>query len=258
MILIGSKAIKHWFPDFHREPKDTDYAVNHHIKSSEKGVEYLYNPILFNRGCSDILTPDELYTLKISHAIGWKLENGSWDKHIFDIQFLKSKECILIKPLFNDLYAFWPEIHGKNKRSDLEMTSEEFFDNALKCEYSHDWLHTLINPTPTYTKVLEGEVEVSEEKFNALSFKDKCNLVYEEAEVMSWERWSKLDYRFAYSRMLRKFILEHAPLWEAIFIVENYKLLHKFRQDHFKLIENKIKEYGNKAIKRNFTEFAES
>ena len=28
MILIGSKAIKYWFPDFPRDPKDTDYIVD--------------------------------------------------------------------------------------------------------------------------------------------------------------------------------------------------------------------------------------
>jgi len=27
MILIGSSAIKHWYPDFKREPKDLDYIV---------------------------------------------------------------------------------------------------------------------------------------------------------------------------------------------------------------------------------------
>lgn len=27
MLLIGSKAIKHWYSDFPREPKDTDYII---------------------------------------------------------------------------------------------------------------------------------------------------------------------------------------------------------------------------------------
>ena len=95
---------------------------------------------------------------------------------------------------------------------------------------------------PTYTKVLKdgAEVNVSEEKFNNLTFEDKCNLVREEVEVMSWERWSKKDYRVAYNMMLKKFILNHAPIWEAIFIIENYVLLQKPIRNHFKIIESQL------------------
>lgn len=251
MILIGSKAIKFWFPDFNRKPKDIDYAVNNKTSSGEKGVEYLYNPILYKWGCGNILTPDELYTLKISHVVGWKLENNSWDKHLWDINFLKNKGCKLIKPLFDDLYTFWGEIHGKNKRSDLEMSSEDFFDNALECKYSHDWLHTLINPIPTYTKVLKGEVEISEDKFNQLSQDEKKQLVREEVEIMSFERFSNIPYLHAYSRMLKKFVLNHAALFEAIWIIENWVKLHKAKYNFIKYLNEKINERGNNIIKRS-------
>ena len=47
-ILIGSKALKFWFPNFNRIPKDIDYVVDEHYTGIKKeGVEYLYNPILF-------------------------------------------------------------------------------------------------------------------------------------------------------------------------------------------------------------------
>jgi hypothetical protein len=240
MILIGIQAIKKHFPDFPREPKDMDIIGKKEIIETEGRVEYLENKV-FGDYPHKVMLPDDLYTLKISHMFG----NIKWEKHMFDIQFLKGKGCVLNKDLFYRLYDYWNEVHGKNKRSDLKMSAEDFFDNAVKCEYSHDHLHTILNPIPTYTKVLIGEVEVGEEKFNELSFEEKCSLVTEEVMIMAWERYPELDYRIAYSRMLKKFIISHAPLWEAIFIIENYIVLHKPNFNFFKQIEN-----GLQTIKR--------
>lgn len=243
MILIGSKAIKHWFPDFPRVPKDSDYLVLdksrwNNIPGKE---EYYENDIIyFKNKDSKYIDPNLLYTLKISHAIGWDI---NWEKHVWDIQWLKEKGCKLNEKLFYKLYNHWEQVHGKNKRSDLEMTVEEFFDNAIICEYKHDWLHTLLNPIPTYTKILKdgAEVEVDENKFNTLSYEEKCDLVNEEVMVMAWERYPKLNYRVAFTRMLKKFILNHAPIWEALFIIQNHKELHKPNFNYFKTIENGLK-----------------
>lgn len=251
-ILIGSRAIRFWFPDFPREPKDTDYAVYSEVgtgqKNKDERVEYLANPILLRYydwpNYPPICGPDELYTLKISHAIGWKLENGSWDKHIWDITWLKNKGCVLIPHLFDQLYAYWETVHGKNKRSDLEMTAEDFFNNALTCPYSHDWLHTLLQETPTYTKVLKdgAEVEVSEEKFNQLTEDEKESLVREEVMVMAFERYSHLDWPFAYHRMVKKFVLNHAPIWEAIWMIENWPKIVKAKFNFITYLNEKIKQ----------------
>jgi len=245
MYIIGSTALRHHYPDFPREPKDLDYLVN--IKSmwtKEEGVEYLENDVLWNYlGDDKYVSPNLLYTLKMSHVIGWDI---NWDKHVFDIQFLKKKGCELNRELFYELYDYWNTIHKPNKRSDLDMTAEDFFDNALKSGYSHDWLHTLLNPFPTYNKVLIGEVEVGEDKFNSLSFEEKCNLVTEEVMVMAWERYRNIGFQHAYNRMLKKFIINHAPLWEAVFILENYIHLHKPKFNYYKTIENGIK--ANKRV----------
>lgn len=242
MILIGSTAIKHWFPDFPREPKDKDFAVNKKT-SSDKETEYLYNPVLFNWVKDGICSPNQLYTLKISHLF-WDI---NWEKHMWDVQWLKEKGCKLNLPLFYELYEFWNEYHGKNKRSKLDMSSEQFFDNAITCPHSHDWLHTLLNNPPTYIKVLKdgAEVDVSEEKFNNLTELEKASLVKEEVMVMSYERKFHNDYRHSYGRMLRKFIMNHAPMWEAIWIIENFKLVYKPDFDYFTYLNNKINEHTN-------------
>lgn len=222
MVIIGSTAIKHHFPDFKREPKDIDYLVN--IKSMWDNVpgkeEYHENPVLWNIvGNEKYLSPDLLYTLKISHLF-WDIK---WDKHMYDVQFLKGKGCVLNIGLFYKLYDYWQEVHGENKRSNLELSSQEFFNNALK-KYDHDFLHLLINPKPFYKKILKdgAEVDVDEKKYNALSHWEKLELVREEVYVMAYERLAGRDYRIAYSWMLKRFIRSHAPMFEALFIIENF------------------------------------
>jgi len=258
MILIGSTAIKHWFPDFNREPKDKDYITDKDIKSSTKGVEYLYNPILINYYEGKTIThcePNELYTLKLSHVVGWRLENNSWDKHVWDIQFLKSKGCNIIWPLFWDLYFFWGTIHGVNKRSDLDMSAEDFFNNVVGYPVEHDYLHTLLikhpyfesQKEPTYKKILKGEVDVCMDKFKNLTEKEKFNVVFEEVAIMALERYEKFGWRRAYKRMLDKFIINHAKIEEAVWILENYKLM---LQIPFNYIEHLNYELRNNIVEQ--------
>jgi hypothetical protein len=240
-ILIGSSAIKHHFPDFNREPKDIDYAVR--VKRGRKdNIEYLENPVLFEFCDQEICPPDILYTLKISHLF-W---NIGLDKHLFDVQFLKKKGCQINWELFYKLYDYWTLVHGKNKRSDLLMSSEKFFDNRIIFPVPHDDIHEILikhpyfkgQAKPTYTKILVGEVEVSEELFNILTHAEKCNLVIEEVCVMSTERMFHSDYRVNYHRMLKKFLLNHAPLWEGVFM--NWIELHKPPFDYITYLNSNL------------------
>ena len=236
-MVIGSNAIRYWYPDFPREPKDVDIIKNMYIKEykSDLKVEWLENPVLQNWFTKpiDICTPNELYTLKISH-IFWKLENNSWDKHMWDIQWLKEKGCKLIPELFEQLYQYWNKVHGKNKRSNLEMSGEDFFNNAIKFPIEHDLLHELLiryeyfenQEKPTYNKILIGEVDVCMDKFQKLTEKEKFNIVFEEICCMAIERYPKnMYYKAQYEKMLKKFIINHCKIEEAIWIVENHKKL---------------------------------
>ena len=91
-LIIGSTAMKYHFPDFNREPKDIDIAVEQsdNLKSTRE-VEYLENPIIFKyipEG-QEYIDPDMLLTLKMSHLFF----NINWDKHMWDVQFLLKKGC---------------------------------------------------------------------------------------------------------------------------------------------------------------------
>lgn len=242
MIYIGSTAIKLLFPDFKREPKDMDLLVRdkYLAKMGLVGrVEFhvippLWKPLDEGRQ----LTVNEIYTLKASHLF-WDIK---WDKHIYDIQFMQDRGAVIEIPLFYELYEYWLKKHGEPRRSKLNVSAKEFFTNGLKGGYDHDHLHTLINSNPTYKKVLKdgAEVEVTEEKFNALTFDEKCDLVREEIYVMAYERLAGRSPLEAYRWMLKQFIMYHAPMWEAIFIIENYNVL-KRPIINFKLeLDNKL------------------
>jgi len=217
-----------------------DNRINHSFPGR---VEYLNNQILYNYLEEYGMNADVLLTLKCSH-IFW---NINWDKHMYDICFLFSNGGHIIKPLFDKLYIHWNDWHGKNKRSQLAMTANDFFNNAVSCPYDHDWLHTLINPSPTFLKVLKdgAEVDVSEEKFNGLTLNEKSDLVREEIYVMAYERMGKRTYKAAYYWMLKKFIMSHAPIWEAFFILENFRQLDRPLINYQNQIENGIRKiYG--------------
>lgn len=231
-VLIGSRAIKHWFPDFPREPKDTDFAWDEggiSIVREEWGTyEYYPIPPLMSLGVST-LTPDQIYTLKVSHLF-WDIK---WEKTMWDVTWLRKKGCNLDRTLFEELYWHWESVHGVAKRADLNMMADAFFDNAIPDGHDHDLLHTLIKNPPTYTKILAnpeepGAVAIDEQKFWDLETEDKYNVIREECYVMAYERMGDSDYRDAYLKQLKAWILHHGPSVNmGLFAIHNYDVLRK-------------------------------
>lgn len=241
MILIGSSAIKHYYVDFKRTPKDLDYIVNTNSKlKSIKGIEYLQNPIIYNKYkpfTNTVINLNDLTTLKASHLF-WDI---NWDKHMFDLQFLLSKNNEINESLFWELYNYWNIYHGKNKRSDLKMNKDAFFTNKVNYNtLEHDECHKLLNKVPIYSLILKDgkEVELCENKYNHLTHEQKIDLIREEVMVMAYERYKHLGYKIAYSKMLKKFIISHAPKFTLLFILKNYIELHKTKINFIKIIEN--------------------
>lgn len=236
-MLVGSRALKTWFPDFKREPKDTDYIVTApEEKTPERGIEYFYHPLLANylesQGGSNITvaTPDELYTIKISHAF-WVLRNGSWGKHIYDMCFLKRNGASFIPEFYDVLYKTWEEIHGK-KRANLNVSADEFFNKNVVRKYDHDSIHRSIayGDSPMYERILRdnAEVAVSKNKFEALTYEEKCMLLREEVYATALERiLIPSDFtespRRAYSWALMKTITSFSKGWFPLWVVLNYE-----------------------------------
>lgn len=227
-IIIGSHAMQRYFKDFNRKPKDLDIATRlktQHIKNTD--IELLHNPVLLDiveeeKIDSIYLPPEIMVSLKMSHLF-WDI---NWDKHMWDFQYLLKRGYLPNQAHVDRLYAFFCSVNGDIKRSNLDMSAEEFFDNALKT-YDHDALHHLLTPNPAYKELLIGEVLPSEEKFEQLAFEKKLAVVREEVYVMAFERLAGRRYQSAYDWMLKKFIREHAPMWLAKFAIMNY--LHLYR-----------------------------
>jgi hypothetical protein len=237
MVTIGSTAIKHYFPDFPREPKDLDIAVKD-TEYLEKlpGVEYLENKVIYKYQTDGFLKPELMISLKASHMF-W---DNNWDKHLFDIQFLFKKGYSIDVELVEELVPYWEEILPKVRRSRLEMNKESFFTNAVNEDTDeHDYLHTLINPVPMYTRLLKDncEVELDPKKWEDLTFDEKCDVVFEETAVMSYERYKDLHYAVGYRKQLKDNIIKHFPRYIALFAIENYPILEKPKYDYITKIK---------------------
>lgn len=215
MYLFGSKLIKKHFPDF-REPNDTDWVTNDEseLKNSTRSEEYYYIPNSPDRE----MTPDELYTIKVSHAI----YDIHWKKTMSDIRFLQMKGCKVIPEMLGELREYWVEVHGEQHRTDFEVEPGNFFEDRVKRKLNHDDLHKMLNPNPTYQKMIVGGVTPDPDRFYQLSEKDQKELMYEEAFVISIERFSNNPDRLAYNKSQQSLVTRLHPVWLADFVIENW------------------------------------
>lgn len=195
LTLIGSRAMKHWYPDA-REPHDWDY---------QSGTKY-HDPVYLSMlpeprdifvdsrlGLWDwrsVADPNELYTLKISHSF-WDI-NGTWNKHAGDIVFLQRKGCVFIRELYDILLPIWRERYARHKTS-LKQNAGDFFNDAVDRKYEHDSLHESVAyyDRPLFESILkDGEdVAVDNRKFfNGLGYSDQLRCVREEIYATALER----------------------------------------------------------------------
>lgn len=225
-VLVGSRAARLHFVDF-RQQKDWDFFSPFKIE----GAETFYHPYLEGWDWKSAATPDELYTIKVSHAF-WA---NRWPKHIQDIAFLQSKGCELIQPLYDLLYLIWVEHYGA-KRAKLRPGTkpEEFFTSTVKRKYDHDSLHASIAyyDEPLFNRILkDGEaVAVDKAKFDALSYEDKLRLVREEVYATALERkiipsnYQDNPLR-AYRYALEQTVTSYSKGWFPLFVVTNVQHL---------------------------------
>lgn len=208
VTLTGSRAMAHWFSDARKPNGDWDWhadgpgtmpkwfdgacvpGVRHDVFVDERLGAW-------NRG--PVATPDELYTIKISHSF-WEV-NGSanWNKHACDIVFLSRHGAQFIRELYDILLPIWKERYRKNTIK-LQKPAVEFFDDAVHRTYDHDSLHESVayGARPLYESILrEGsDVAVDNSKFRAMDHATQIRMVREEIYATALER--KLipdDYR---------------------------------------------------------------
>jgi hypothetical protein len=223
MFLYGSKLTKKIFPDF-REPKDTDFVTNSLTEylmvkpTLPEKTEIHYIPSTPSRE----MTPDELYTIKVSHAI----YDIHWQKTMSDIRFFQIKGCKIMPDFLSDLRKHWEIIHQDKRRCDFSVGEDMFFKDNVNRKIPHDDLHKIINQNPSYKLVVEGVTPIKE-RFDHLPLSIKNDICFEEAYVIAIERfYTKLPYRIAYNRAQQALVTRLHPVWLADWVLLNWK-------DHF-------------------------
>lgn len=230
-LIVGSTAIKHHFPDFPREPKDLDALVSTGYSCDISGDLFSHELLdeLIVPG-TNVATVNFLYTLKVSHSY-YELKNGSHDKHIFDMRWLKRRGAQLDLDLHQKLYKVWTEIHGK-KKTTISMEKGEFFKDAVTRIYDHDSLHSSVafHGEAMYERILKdgSTVDVDSAKMWALSHEDLVRLFREEVYATALERIlvptnyhasAGAAYRWSLRRTLTSLTTGRSARW----IAENFE-----------------------------------
>lgn len=263
-ILIGSRALAWLFPQkkWRSTTSDEDYLIpTKDIDDFRSGVNQYRDmgwdatPIseeifrtLYSRATeisenTRLISPIDLLTLKLSH-LGWDLD---WFKHHKDVLELISelRESAIIKgelsdiidrDLFKSLYLWWDSINSGKRALSLNMSKEEFFDDAVEKVYDHDYLHELVAyPDPPLYSLCQrdgAEVSIDVKKFSKFSHDKKVRMFREEATVISIERWlvnpnMKMipTWEWSYGQALKKLCTTLTKGWATRFCILNIESL---------------------------------
>ena len=234
MYLFGSQLLKKYFPDF-REPQDFDYVINLPSSTYHTEVDYDCNgqrsefysiPCTPNRE----MTPDELYTLKVSHAI----YDIHWSKTMSDIRFLQLKDCQIDSNFLSQLREYWKTIHTGDKYKRFDFSAKEnIFNDYVDREIDHDQLHLLFNSEVMFRKFSDDNIP-NQEKFEALPDEIKNKICTEEAYVIAIERfYDKFPMYKAYNNAQRLLITQLHPVFIADHAILNWHAIYKPKENFY-------------------------
>jgi hypothetical protein len=239
-LIFGSHAMRHWFHDFKRTPKDLDIMTKEEKMTREEQHYWVpsFQYILDNNKDDTYLDPDYLLTVKTSHA-GWDIH---WDKTVADIIFLKNKGYKVDKKLYDLLVKDWISVHGVRWATLKGKDSDTFFVDAVKRKYVHDDIHSAIAvyDRPLYERLIFEGVSCSKKGFDKLSFDDKILLVKEEVWVTALERYHipsdfTCGHMAAYGKSLKKLATTMSSGWFKFFILDNIdKLVSCDKKEYIK------------------------
>jgi hypothetical protein len=246
-LIYGSQAIKHWYPDYDREPRDTDIItddVSFLNNSSPNRKEEFYwtnafEYLIYNKD-NKYVDPNLLYTIKVSHA-AWDI---NWTKTMKDIEFLQSKGCKLDTEFYNLLYSDWEKLHGK-KKVKMDVENKEFFTETITRKYNHEELHKHFM---FYDRPLNERIRpdlnsplCSKKMWNKLHYVNKIKCALEEIFVLATERYivNGVPSKTARVKTLKQMITSSTSGWFNLFLVENFSKLRVISQERF---EQKLKE----------------
>lgn len=259
-LVIGSVALNKYIPGY-RKPKDLDVFARPDdptllkYQANQKRVEPFWHDNFSNTPIDrdGFATLDELYTIKVSHAY-WELNNGSWQKHMADINAMKSIGAKLDMDLHKLLYNIWTVKHG-SKKMNLNQEADSFFKDAVVRIYDHDSIHRSVafGEYPLYEDILKdgATVDIDPVKLWSMDHETLVKLFREEIAATALERWMiPTEYKFsagrAYHLALKKTIVSLTRGKSARFIVthfedfckpHDYMSIHNAKRDKLERLE---------------------
>lgn len=254
MILIGSRALKYWYPDLQlREGADWDiidsasYYSRGDFRVEVHPERHLNNERVFDfmkyddSGSLDgpgwVELPDGrevsvaplnvLAAIKRSHL--WR--DYQWDKHITHYnKYLRQHLDDSVQDFLKERTKLTKEAYPQGNPS-LNQSNEDFFDDAVAKVYDHDFIHELAAyyDQPLYTRLKRDDSKAWCEKdlWEALSLEDKQKCVAEECYVIATERflvrnnWN-YSYKGAYLTALKKVCTTLTSGWFRDFAIDNH------------------------------------
>lgn len=251
MILIGSRALKYWYPDFPlREDADWDVIASKYYPGGKR-IEvhtqgHLNNGYVFtllpqyydwgNQGSSVTLPNgavayvaplNVLAAIKRSHL--WR--DYQWDKHITHYnKYLRQHLDDSVQDFLKERTKLTKEAYPQGNPN-LNQSNEDFFDDAVEKVYDHDFIHELAAyyDAPLYTRLKRDDSKAWCEKdlWEALNLEDKQKCVAEECYVIATERflvrnnWN-YSYKGAYLTALKKVCTTLTSGWFRDFAIDNH------------------------------------
>lgn len=275
-LLVGSRALEFWGVGFTANPlSDWDIICpeeDRYMYQDEK-VDTSFLTDLNNAEIVERFSTKEtvrvgdydvpvcslpgLAVLKRSHL--WR--DYKWDRHITQYHFCFGAYGleILLAP-YEDIAKERQELTIKaypQGNPNLNQSNEEFFNDAVKKKFDHDWLHELVayERRPMYTKLKKpGKADLAwcEKDLweNDLSFHQKLQCVAEETTVIACERFMipndwNYGYRRAYAQALKKVCTTLCSGWFRDFAIDNYpSIMGMMDLTRFRLVKEKTYEEG--------------
>ncbi len=255
MLLIGSRALAFWYPDFGKFIKeDTDWDIISDPVEVPEGVRIEWHrPLDLNNediaGCN--ATREEVDSpvgrLSVCHPLGLKVIKRShlwrdwkWDKHIaqyYRTPLYTVKLWDLDKRFLEERTKLTKKAYPQGNPS-LNQTNEDFFDDSVKKVYDHDWIHELVAypDNPMYTRLKNDFSKAWCEKglWDGLTEGERDTCVSEETHVIACERfcipsgWT-YNYNKAYYMALKKVCTTLTSGWFRDWAIDRFPQVWELR-----------------------------
>lgn len=247
-VLTGSRALNYWVPEFKlRENTDWDIVSATPLERHDDNYEFIDVKIVNNselwKYCNEkntvqycgntlyIPSLDCLAAMKRSHL--WR--DLAFAKHItmYHRYMLPNIDPAKIPSSFLEERTKLTHQQYPQRYPKLNTTVEDFFDDAVKKKYNHDFLHELVAlpDVPMYTRMQKDKTKAWCEKqmWDEFTYDEKLKCVWEESSVIALERFiipnPDHSYKLAYIKALDKVCTTLCSGWFRDFAIDNYNVL---------------------------------